>query len=57
MQLDERLHFKNHITEVSLKVAKSVGLLYKLNRNLPETFLKTLHIYIIHPYLSHILQM
>ena len=37
---------------MSMKVAKSIGLLYKLNRFLPETILKTLYISLIHPYLS-----
>ena len=37
---------------MSMKVAKSIGLLYKLNRFLPETILKTLYTSICHPYLS-----
>ena len=36
-----------------MKVAKSFGLLYKLNRFLPETILKTLYTSFIHPYLSY----
>ena len=36
-----------------MKVAKSIGLLYKLNRFLPETILKTLYTSLIHPYLSY----
>ena len=38
---------------MSRKVAKSIGFLYKLNRFLPETFLKTLYTSLIHPYLSY----
>ena len=38
---------------MSMKVAKSIGLLYKLNRFLPETILKTLYTSLIHPYLSY----
>ena len=34
--------FVKHKTEMSIKVAKSIGLQYKLNRFLPETILKTL---------------
>ena len=37
---------------MSMKVAKSIGLLYKLNRFLLETILKTLYTSPIHPYLS-----
>ena len=36
-----------------MKVAKSIGLLYKLNRFLPETILSTLYTSLIHPYLSY----
>ena len=35
IHLDKKLNFVKHITEMSLKVAKSIGLLYKLNRFLP----------------------
>ena len=40
--LDRKLNFVNHITEMSMKVAKSIGVFKKLNRFLPETILKTL---------------
>ena len=47
------MNFVNHVTERTMKVAKSIGLLYKLNRLLPETILKTLYTSLIHPYLSY----
>ena len=37
IHLDKKLNFVNHKTEMSMKVAKSIGLLYKLNRFHPET--------------------
>ena len=43
MHLDKNLNFVNHITEMSMKVATSIGLLYKLNCFLPETILKMLY--------------
>ena len=43
IHLDKKFNFVNYITEISMKVAKSIGLLYKLNRFLPETILKTLY--------------
>ena len=49
----QKLNFINHITEMSMKVAKSIGVSYKLNRFLPETTLKTLYTSLIHPYLSY----
>ena len=53
IHLDKNLFFVNHITEMSMKVAKSIELLYKLNRFLPETILKTLYTSLIHPYLTY----
>ena len=53
IHIDNKLNFVNHITEMSMKVAKSIGLLYKLNRFLPETILKTLYTSLFHPYLSY----
>ena len=50
---DKKTNFANHITAMSLKEAKSNGLLYKLNRFLPETILKMLYTSLIHPYLSY----
>ena len=53
IDLDNKINFVNHVTEMSMKVAKSIGLLYKLNRFLPETILKMLYTSLIHPYLSY----
>ena len=53
IHIDKKINFVNHITEMSIKVAKSIGLLYKLNRFLPETILKALYTKLIHPYLSY----
>ena len=36
-----------------MKVAKSIELLYKLNRFLPETIIKTLYTSLIYPYVSY----
>ena len=38
---------------MSIKVTKSIGLLYKLNRFLPENFLKKLYTSLIYRYLSY----
>ena len=38
---------------MSMKVAKSIGLLYKLNGFLAETILKTLYTSLTHPFLSY----
>ena len=39
INLDKKLNFENNIIEMFIKVAKSIGLLYKLNCFLPETIL------------------
>ena len=51
IDLDKKLNFVNHITEMSMKVAKSIGFLYKINPFFPETILKTLYTSLILPYL------
>ena len=38
---------------MSIKVAKSTGLLFRLNYFLPEAVFKTLYTSLIHPYLSY----
>ena len=43
----------HNITEMFIKVAKSIGLQHKLNRFLPKTILKTLCTSLIHPYLLY----
>ena len=53
IHLDKKLNCLNHIIEMSMRVAKSIRLLYKLNSFLPETILKTLFTSLIHPYLSY----
>ena len=57
IHFDKKLNFVIHITEMSMKVAKSIGLLYKLNRFLPEIILKTLYTSLIHPYLYHMVSL
>ena len=53
IHINKKLNFVNYITEMSMKIAKPIGFLYKLNRFLPESILKTLYISLIHPYLSY----
>ena len=53
IHLNKKNNFVKIITEMSMKVAKSIGLLYKLNSLLPETILKTLYTSLNHQYLSY----
>ena len=53
MPLDIKRNFANRVTEMSMKVANSIGLLNKQNSFLLETIIKTLYTSLIHPYLSY----
>ena len=44
---DKMLSFENHVKLVSPKLAKSIGLLYKLNRFLPETIVLQFILFIL----------
>ena len=52
IHLDKKLNFVNHKTEISINVAKSIGLLYicTLNGFLPVTIIKALFTSLIHYY-------
>ena len=45
IHLDKQRKFVNHKTEMSMKIAKSIALLHKLNIFIPETVLKKLYIH------------
>ena len=51
--LDKKLNFKNHLVLLKSKISKTVGLLYKLNKFLPETILKSLYQTLVQPYLTY----
>ena len=56
IHLDKKMNFVNNTTEMSIKVAKSIGLLYKINRFLNEIILETFCTSLIHPYSSCVAQ-
>ena len=51
--IDKNLNFKQHITVMSSKLSKSVGLLHRLKHYLPEEIMKKLYYSLIHPYLNY----
>ena len=53
IHIDNHLTFRYHINEISIKLSKSVGLLYKLNKFLPTNILKIIYSSLIHPYLIY----
>ena len=53
IHIDKNLTFKSHISEISLKLSKTIGLLYKLNKFLPINILKIIYQSIFQPYLNY----
>ena len=51
--LDKKLNFKNHLVMLKSKISKTVGLLFKLNKFLPENILKSLYQTLVQPYLTY----
>ena len=49
--LDENLTWKPHIADVSRKISKSIGIIYKASFCVPTTSLCTLYFCLVYPYL------
>ena len=53
IMLDEHLSWKDHIKIVENKLAKNIGLLYRVHQYLNQSSLKTVYFSYIHSYLNH----
>ena len=51
--LDKNLNFREHISHISNKCSKSIGILFRLNSYLPTKILKALYSSMILPYLNY----
>ena len=51
--LDEHLKFKNHVSAISEKISKNIGLLYRLSKCFPSEILKMLYHTLVMPHLSY----
>ena len=51
--LDEKLSWNLHISTVSTKIAKNIGLLCKLRKTLNNDTLRNLYFSLIHPYINN----
>ena len=51
--LDENLTWSSHITSVSRKIAKCIGILYRCRRFLSLDILKSLYYSFVYPYISY----
>ena len=53
--LDDKLTFKGHISTITKKISRLVGLFYKLRLSFPLAVLKQLYYSLIYPYLTYCL--
>ena len=53
VKIDEKLKFNSHITYVSSKISRSIGILNKLKAYVPKGVLRNLYFSFIYPYISY----
>ena len=53
IEIDSQLNFKSHIDNVQSKIAKGIGILFKLNKILTPKTLLMLYYALVHPHLSY----
>ena len=53
IMIDKNLKFRSHISYISNKISKIVGLLFRLNNILPVETLKTLYVTLLEPHLLY----
>ena len=53
IEIDSQLNFKSHIDNVQSKIAKRVGILFKLNKILTSNALLMLYYALVHPHLTY----
>lgn len=51
--IDDSLSFKDHITNICLKISRSCGIMRKLSGILPTTVLKTIYLSLVYPHLVY----
>lgn len=54
--LDSNLRFEEHISNISIKVSRSVGILSKVNSFLPRSILVMLYYALVHPYYMYAIE-
>ena len=55
VMLDNRLKYDKHTSYICKKISKSIGILYRIRRNLPSNCLRFIYFSLIHPYLLYCL--
>ena len=51
--IDNNLTFEQHITNISNKISKSIGIMYKIKNQVPKSVLITIYYSFIYPYLIY----
>ena len=53
LEIDEHLSWRNHISEVTSKIAKNIGIINRLRKFVPGYILLTLYNSLVLPYLNY----
>ena len=53
IKMDSQLNFNSHIDNVQSKIAKGIGILFKLNKILTSNALLMLYYALVHPYFTY----
>ena len=53
VQIDEKLKFTDHVSYISKKISKSIGILNNFKNFVPSSILKTLYYSFVYPYVSY----
>ena len=56
LNIDNNIRFKNHISTISSRISKSIGVLNKLKEFLPHSVLLSLYFTLIHPYFLYAIE-
>ena len=53
--LDDSLNFKNHLSALQSKIARSIGMLFRLRQFMPQSVLRMLYYSFVHAHLLYTL--
>src|SRR6218665_60766 len=53
IHVDQHLTWKRHISEISLKIAKNIGVIHRIAHLLPQSIKLSLYYALVYPYLSY----
>jgi len=53
IHVDQHLTWKTHMSEISLKLAKNIGVIHRIARLLPQPIKLSVYYALVYPYLSY----